>query len=115
MEDSEEFQLPVWRANLAVLTREVGAVTRLARMMTFSASYLKLMLSGQREFSEEFVRAAESLIRFRACVNKLNDSYINASSSPRVKKLTMVVSGRLPGMASTRWMLWACSGQRSAA
>jgi hypothetical protein len=61
MEDSEESQLPVWRANLAVLTREVGAVTRLARMMTFSASYLKLMLSGQREFSEEFVRGVEAV------------------------------------------------------
>src|SRR5579864_564675 len=61
MEDSEESQLPVWRANLAVLTREVGAVSRLARMMTFSASYLKLMLSGQREFSEEFVRGVEAV------------------------------------------------------
>ena len=56
MEDSDELLLPVWRANLVLLTREVGAATRLARMMTFSASYLKLMLSGQREFSEEFVR-----------------------------------------------------------
>ncbi len=61
MEDSDESQLPVWRANLVVLTREVGAATRLARMMTFSASYLKLMLSGQREFSEEFVRGVESV------------------------------------------------------
>lgn len=31
------------------------------RMMTFSASYLKLMLSGQREFSEEFVRGVEAV------------------------------------------------------
>jgi hypothetical protein len=61
MEDSDELLLPVWRANLVVLTREVGAATRLARMMTFSASYLKLMLSGQREFSEEFVRGVEAV------------------------------------------------------
>jgi len=61
MEDSDEHLLPVWRANLVLLTREVGAATRLARMMTFSASYLKLMLSGQREFSEEFVRGIEAV------------------------------------------------------
>jgi len=30
------------------------------------------------------IRAAESLIRFRASVNKLNDNYINASSDKRV-------------------------------
>lgn len=29
------------------------------------------------------VRAAESMIRFRSCVNKLNENYINACSSPR--------------------------------
>jgi len=61
MEDSDELLLPVWRANLVLLTREVGAATRLARMMTFSASYLKLMLAGQREFSEEFVRGIEAV------------------------------------------------------
>jgi hypothetical protein len=61
MEDSDELMLPVWRANLVLLTREVGAATRLARMMTFSASYLKLMLSGQREFSEEFARGVEAV------------------------------------------------------
>ncbi|HEY3597317.1 MAG TPA: hypothetical protein VGL08_07385 [Paraburkholderia sp.] len=61
MEYSDESQLPVWRANLTVLTREVGAATRLARMMTFSASYLKLMLAGQRDFSEEFVRGVEAV------------------------------------------------------
>ena len=61
MEDSDELLLPVWRANLVLLTSEVGAATRLARMMTFSASYLKLMLSGQREFSEEFVRGVEAV------------------------------------------------------
>jgi hypothetical protein len=61
MDDSDETLLPVWRANLAVLTREVGAATRLARMMTFSASYLKLMLTGQREFNMEFVRGVEAV------------------------------------------------------
>jgi hypothetical protein len=61
MEYSDELLLPVWRANLVLLTREVGAAARLARMMTFSASYLKLMLSGQREFSEEFVRGIEAV------------------------------------------------------
>jgi hypothetical protein len=61
MEDSDEAQLTVWRANLVLLTREVGAASRLARMMTFSASYLKLMLAGQREFSEEFVRGVEAV------------------------------------------------------
>jgi len=61
MEDSEASLLPVWRANLVVLTQEVGAATRLARMMTFSATLLKLMLSGQREFSEEFVRGVEAV------------------------------------------------------
>jgi hypothetical protein len=61
MDDSDETLLPIWRANLAVLTREVGAATRLARMMTFSASYLKLMLAGQREFSMEFVRGVEAV------------------------------------------------------
>jgi hypothetical protein len=61
MEDSDESLLPIWRANLVMLTQEVGAATRLARMMTFSASYLKLMLSGQREFNEEFVRGVEAV------------------------------------------------------
>jgi hypothetical protein len=61
MDDSDELRLPVWRANLVVLTQGVGAPMRLARMMTFSASYLKLMLAGQREFSEEFVRGVEAV------------------------------------------------------
>ena len=61
MEDSDDTQLALWRANLVLLTREVGAAARLARMMTFSASYLKLMLAGQREFSEEFVRGVEAV------------------------------------------------------
>lgn len=61
MEDTGAALLPVWRANLALLTREVGAATRLARMMTFSASYMKLILSGQRDFSGEFVRGVEAV------------------------------------------------------
>ncbi|PXW23479.1 hypothetical protein [Paraburkholderia caballeronis] len=61
MDDTGTALLPVWRANLVLLTREVGAAMRLARMMTFSASYLKLMLSGQRDFSEEFVRGVEAV------------------------------------------------------
>jgi len=62
MDDTGSELIPVWRANLVLLTREVGAVTRLARMMTFSESYLKLILLGQREFSEEFVRGVEAVI-----------------------------------------------------
>ncbi|QBQ97260.1 hypothetical protein [Paraburkholderia pallida] len=61
MEDSGATLMPVWRANLALLTREVGAVTRLARMMTFSASHMKLIASGQRDFSAEFVRGVEAV------------------------------------------------------
>jgi hypothetical protein len=61
MEDTGATLTPVWRANLALLTREVGAATRLARMMTFSASYMKLILSGQRDFSGEFVRGVEAV------------------------------------------------------
>ncbi|MFP6558619.1 hypothetical protein WJ542_09905 [Paraburkholderia sp. B3] len=61
MEDTGATLTPIWRANLALLTREVGAATRLARMMTFSASYMKLILSGQRDFSGEFVRGVEAV------------------------------------------------------
>lgn len=61
MDDTGAELLPVWRANLVLLTHEVGAPTRLARMMTFSASYLKLILAGQREFSEEFARGVEAV------------------------------------------------------
>jgi len=61
MDDTGAILLPVWRANLALLTREVGAATRLARMMTFSASYMKLILSGHRDFSGEFVRGVEAV------------------------------------------------------
>jgi hypothetical protein len=61
MDDSNAMLMPVWRANLVLLTREVGAATRLARMMTFSASYMKLIVSGERDFSEEFVRGVEAV------------------------------------------------------
>ncbi|WEY40517.1 MULTISPECIES: hypothetical protein [Paraburkholderia] len=61
MDESGESLLPVWRANLVLLTRKVGAATRLARMMTFSESYLKLILAGQRDFSDEFVRGVEAV------------------------------------------------------
>jgi hypothetical protein len=61
MEDSGAALMPVWRANLAMLTREVGAITRLARMMTFSESYMKLIVSGRRDFSAEFVRGVEAV------------------------------------------------------
>ncbi|TAM29848.1 MAG: hypothetical protein EPN59_11140 [Paraburkholderia sp.] len=61
MDDTGATLMPVWRANLALLTRQVGAATRLARMMTFSESYMKLILSGQRAFSGEFVRGVEAV------------------------------------------------------
>lgn len=35
------------------------------------------------------IRAAESLIRFRACVNKLNENYINAVVDPRAKNVKL--------------------------
>ncbi|MBN3812843.1 hypothetical protein [Paraburkholderia sp. Ac-20347] len=65
MEDSGATLMPMWRANLALLTREVGAVTRLARMMTFSASHMKLIVTGQRDFSAEFVRGVEAVTGLR--------------------------------------------------
>ncbi|SDE45418.1 hypothetical protein [Paraburkholderia lycopersici] len=61
MDDANATLMPVWRANLALLTREVGSATRLARMMTFSASYMKLIVSGERDFSAEFVRGVEAV------------------------------------------------------
>ncbi|TKC86812.1 hypothetical protein FAZ69_19375 [Trinickia terrae] len=61
MEDSYDAMLPIWRENLVVLTEAIGADTRLARMMSLSASLLKLILAGQREFSEEFVRGVETV------------------------------------------------------
>lgn len=35
------------------------------------------------------IRAAESLIRFRACVNKLNENYINAVVDPRARNVSL--------------------------
>jgi predicted phosphoadenosine phosphosulfate sulfurtransferase len=35
------------------------------------------------------IRAAESLIRYRACVNKLNENYINAVSDPRASNVKL--------------------------
>jgi hypothetical protein len=61
MDDANAMLMPVWRANLVLLTREVGSATRLARMMTFSASYMKLIVSGARDFSAEFVRGVEAV------------------------------------------------------
>ncbi|QGZ61779.1 hypothetical protein [Paraburkholderia acidisoli] len=72
MDDSNATLMPVWRTNLAMLTREVGAATRLARMMTFSASYMKLIVSGERDFSEEFVRGVEA-------VTGLPEGWMNAA------------------------------------
>jgi hypothetical protein len=59
MEDNDTL-LSVWHDNLKVLTAPVGAETRLARMMSFSAAHLKLMLAGERDFGEEFVRGVEA-------------------------------------------------------
>ncbi|PVX59785.1 hypothetical protein [Paraburkholderia unamae] len=61
MDDANATLMPLWRANLALLTREVGSATRLARMMTFSASHMKLIVSGERDFSAEFVRGVEAV------------------------------------------------------
>jgi hypothetical protein len=61
MEDSGEGMAQVWRANLGVLTQGAGAVSRLARMMSLSASLLTLIRTGQREFSEAFVRGVEAV------------------------------------------------------
>lgn len=49
-------------------------------MDAFTASYFKgkvAILTG--------IRASESLMRYRACVNKLNENYITATDSPNVK------------------------------
>jgi predicted phosphoadenosine phosphosulfate sulfurtransferase len=35
------------------------------------------------------IRAAESLIRYRACVNKLNENYINAVTDPRAANVKL--------------------------
>jgi len=56
MEDFDEALYHVWQANLNVLTGSPGGASRLARMMTFSPSHMKLIVAGRRDFSEEFVR-----------------------------------------------------------
>jgi len=59
MEDFDETLFVVWRANLNVLTGSAGGAARLARMMNFSPSFMKLIVAGQRDFNEEFVRGIE--------------------------------------------------------
>jgi hypothetical protein len=61
MEDFDESLYVVWRANLKVLTGSPGGASRLARMMTFSPSHMRLIVDGRREFSEEFVRGVETV------------------------------------------------------
>lgn len=61
MEDFDEAQYLVWKNNLSLLAGTPGASGRLARMMTFSPSHMKLILAGRREFSEEFVRGVETV------------------------------------------------------
>jgi hypothetical protein len=59
MEDFDETLFLVWRANLNVLVGSAGGAGRLARMMSFSPSFMKLIVAGQRDFNEEFVRGIE--------------------------------------------------------
>lgn len=61
MEDFDESLYHVWQANLDVLTGSAGGASRLARMMTFSPSHMKLIVAGRRDFSEEFVRGVETV------------------------------------------------------
>jgi hypothetical protein len=61
MEDFDESQIAIWLGNLKALTAPVGAATRLARMMAFSAEHLKLIVAGRRNFGEEFVRGVEAV------------------------------------------------------
>jgi hypothetical protein len=61
MEDFDEALYHVWQANLNVLTGSPGGASRLARMMTFSPSHMKLIVAGRRDFSEEFVRGVETV------------------------------------------------------
>ena len=66
MEDFDEALYHVWQANLNVLTGSPGGASRLARMMTFSPSHMKLIVAGRRAFSEEFVRGVETVTGLRA-------------------------------------------------
>jgi len=59
MEDFDETLFVVWRMNLNVLVGTPGGAARLARMMNFSPSFMKLIVAGQRDFNEEFVRGIE--------------------------------------------------------
>jgi hypothetical protein len=59
MEDFDETLFVVWRANLTMLVGSPGGAGRLARMMNFSPSFMKLIVAGQRDFNEEFVRGIE--------------------------------------------------------
>jgi hypothetical protein len=59
MEDFDETLFLVWRSNLNVLVGTPGAAGRLARMMSFSPTFMKLIVAGQRDFNEEFVRGIE--------------------------------------------------------
>jgi hypothetical protein len=61
MEDFDETLYVVWRANLNVLAASPAGGARLARMMNFSPSHMKLILAGRRDFSEEFVRGVETV------------------------------------------------------
>lgn len=46
MEDFDETLFVVWRANLSVLVGSPGGAGRLARMMNFSPSFMKLIVAG---------------------------------------------------------------------
>jgi hypothetical protein len=59
MEDFDETLFLTWRANLNVLVGTPGGAGRLARMMNFSPTFMKLIVAGQRAFNEEFVRGIE--------------------------------------------------------
>ncbi|SAK96773.1 hypothetical protein AWB77_05651 [Caballeronia fortuita] len=59
MEDFDETLFIVWRNNLNVLVGTPGGAARLARMMNFSPTFMKLIVAGQRDFNEEFVRGIE--------------------------------------------------------
>lgn len=59
MEDFDETLFVVWRSNLNVLVGTPGGAGRLARMMNFSPTFMKLIVAGQRDFNEEFVRGIE--------------------------------------------------------
>jgi hypothetical protein len=61
MEDFDETLYIVWRSNLNVLAGSPAGGARIARMMSFSPSYMKLILAGRRDFSEEFVRGVETV------------------------------------------------------